>query len=533
MKHLFILLIISITVDLQAQIITSKLPDDEYRKKTIAIPQYKFPDVDHKAKLDEDKIESSMKDVPLRFAISFNKEIDLIKEGYSYFDKKGNSNWIIELSLPGAYGVGVLFSEFQIPDGAELFVFNENLTSVNGAITSINNNKRKVLHVTPVQGEKVYVLYTEPSNPSYSGKLKINIVTHLYRDVFHFNKGFGDSGSCNVNVVCDEGSSWADEVRAVAMIINENGNRWCTGALINNTALDGTPYLLTAEHCLPSSVSDVGVWSFIFDYKSQDCTPTLNGLLGNSVFGSELRASNTTNDFALLELDEAPPSDYNVYYSGWSRSTLLISSTTTLHHPSGDVMKISGDDDPPVLSAYLGGAGSDYWKISDWDYGTTEGGSSGSPLFNPSGKIIGQLRGGFASCSNDLADYYGAFHKSWDVGDVASERLMDWLDPSDDDPNSLNGVDLNSLGVEEISSTYNFSVFPNPSSTKIHLSVEQDFYVSQIVISDMSGRRVEELMVEKRVKEAIQIDISSLSKGIYHLTVIGTSSKNSLLFIKE
>ena len=533
MKHLFLLLIIFLSLDIRAQIITEKYPDAEYKKSNITIPVFSFPEVDHKAMLAEDKLESSTKDVPMRFAIAFDREIDLIEEGYTYIDKQGNSNWLIELNLPGAFGVGVLFSDFQIPDGAELFVFNEDQSSVNGAITSINNNSRKILHVTPVQGEKIYVLYTQPSNAAFKGILKIDIVTHLYRDVFHFDKNFGDSGSCNVNVSCAEGDPWADEIRAVAMIINENGNRWCTGALVNNTSLDGTPYLLTAEHCLPSDLTDVGVWSFIFNYISEDCSPSVNGLLGNSIFGSELRASNITNDFALLELDEAPPSDYDVYYSGWSRSTLLISSTTTIHHPSGDVMKISGDDDAPVLSAYLGGAGSDYWKISDWDYGTTEGGSSGSPLFNPSGKIIGQLRGGFASCSNDLADYYGAFHKSWNVGSIASARLMDWLDPSGDDPNSLAGANLSSLGIEDLTSNYNFSLYPNPSSTKINLSVEQNLYVDHIVISDMAGRIIQDLSIEQHIKEAVQIDISSLSNGVYQLTVIGKSSNNTMLFIKE
>ncbi len=499
----------------------------------VAIPSISFPEVDHKAMLNEDKEESITKELPLRFAIPFNREIDLIEEGFNYIDDEGNANWIIELNLHGAYGVGVLFSDFRLPEGGELFVFNENKTSVNGAITSLNNNERNVLHVSPVQGDKVFVLYSEPSNADYRGTLKINIVTHLYRDVFHLNKGFGDSGSCNINVSCSDGDPWTDEVRSVAMIINENGSRWCTGALVNNTSLDGTPYFLTAEHCLPTDLSNLGVWSFIFNYISDDCDPSVNGLLGNSIFGAEVRASNTTNDFALLELDAAPPSDYDVYYSGWSRSTLFITSTVGLHHPSGDVMKISTDVDSPGLSAYLGGSGTDYWEVGDWDSGTTEGGSSGSPLYNQSGKIIGQLRGGFASCSNDQADYYGAFNKSWDSGSLASERLMDWLDPSEDDPNSLSGANLNSLGIEDLNSANNILIYPNPTSSFINLSAAPSFYIKKIVISDMSGRKIREVRIENFAGEAIQIDVSFLSQGIYQLILIGKSANSTQVFIKN
>lgn len=514
-----------------AQIIVQKSPGTDFYSKQDNIPVFTFPEVDHKAMLLEDELEMQYKDVALRIAKPFYVTIDLIQEGFYYLDEKGMKNYIIELDVPGANAVGLILSKFRIPDNAELYVYNEDQSSVNGAITSINNNIKNRMQVSPVRGDVIYVLYKEPLNANFKGNIEIEIVTHVYRDLYKSEKDFGDSGSCNINVVCDDGLGWEDEARSVAMMINGSGSRVCTGALVNNTSLDGTPYFLSAEHCLPSDLTELGVWSFIFNYKSDDCDPSVNGLLGNSVFGSELKASNTNNDFALLELDNAPPASYNVYYAGWTRSSIISpTSTKCIHHPHGDVMKISSDDDPPELSGYLT-TGVDYWKVVDWDAGTTEGGSSGSPLFNQVGKIIGQLRGGQASCTNDLPDYYGAFYKSWDVGAAADERLKDWLDEGDLDVTSLNGIDLNDLGVQEVERDYKFTIYPNPAKNQINLRVEEEIFIEEIQIIDISGRTLKIQDVRHMVYDKYSIDIQGFPNGVYQMRIFSSGNVSTAIFL--
>ena len=103
--------------------------------------------------------------------------------------------------------------------------------------------------------------------------------------------------------------------------------------------------------------------------------------------------------------------------------------------------KFSQDDDPPILDNYTSGT-LDHWRVDDWDLGTTEGGSSGSALFDQDGRVIGQLHGGGAACGNNDPDWYGAFHISWD-GNSSSERLRDWLDPSGTGPDAIDGFDPN------------------------------------------------------------------------------------------
>ena len=103
-------------------------------------------------------------------------------------------------------------------------------------------------------------------------------------------------------------------------------------------------------------------------------------------------------------------------------------------------MKVCRDNDQPIQAV---NAGAQTWEITGagggWEIGVTEPGSSGSPLFDVEGRIIGQLFGGGAACSgtvdNNLYDYYGRLGVSWEGGGTSSTRLRDWLDPSDSGAN--------------------------------------------------------------------------------------------------
>lgn len=518
---------------MSSQVLVNKLPGTAHLEKGNNIPVITFPAVDHKAMLLEDELEMKYKEVPLRIAQVFNVDIDVLEDAFRFQDEYGMDNYLLKLDVVGAKAVGLILSEFHIPNGAELYVFNSDLSSVNGAITSINNNERNRMQITPVKGEEVFVLYKEPTQAAFKGLVKIEIVTHVYRNLFKNEKNFGDGGACNINVVCDDGNGFQDEARSVAMIVKENGARICTGALVNNTSLDATQYFLTAEHCLPSDLADLGVWSFIFDYKSEDCSPSVNGLLGKTIFGAELKASSPSSDFALLELDQTIPSSYDVYYAGWTRSIFSPSSTKGIHHPHGDVMKISTDDDSPVLSSYIGESVVNYWKVIDWDAGTTEGGSSGSPLFNPSGKIIGQLRGGQAACSNDLPDYYGAFHKSWDIGSETDERLDNWLDPDNLDVSSLSGANWNALSIESLDNNLEFSLYPNPANESVSLLVNESVFIKEISIIDLSGRIVQQNSVNQLLIEAYVLKIDNLSKGVYQVRLVSEDNSYVKVFLKN
>ena len=125
--------------------------------------------------------------------------------------------------------------------------------------------------------DHVVVEYQEPLAVHGQGDVRITQIVHGYRSLFLHpqtlastaNMGpFGNSGACNINVNCPSGSAWQTEKKAVALITN-GGFAVCTGALVNNTAEDGTPYFLTANHCLGNPNS----WVYYFNHESSTCGP--------------------------------------------------------------------------------------------------------------------------------------------------------------------------------------------------------------------------------------------------------------------
>jgi len=382
----------------------------------------------------EDAINDQYKDIPYRFGANMAVDLGLEEGVWQEFDD-GSRAWRLGVSSPGAVSINFNFSTFQVPEGAKVFVYDADRTHFIGAFTHQNMKPHGGLGVSLIQSDAIIIEYLEPASVNGEVALEIDNITHGYRSILHkfdeLRGPFGNSGSCNIDVVCDEGIGWEDQIRSVALIV-VGGNASCTGSLVNNTAEDGTPYFLTANHCLGGNV---GNWTFYFNHQAPTCGAN-NGPTNQSISGAELKASNGGSDFALLELSEDPPQAFDVFFNGWDRSGDTPTSLTGIHHPSGDLKKISHDFDSPSQQDQSGAA---VWYLDQWEEGTTEGGSSGSPLFDQNNRVVGQLYGGYASCSNIDADWYGRFDVSWD-GSSPSSRLRDWLDPVGSSPLVLDGL---------------------------------------------------------------------------------------------
>ncbi|MBS3774803.1 MAG: T9SS type A sorting domain-containing protein, partial [Bacteroidales bacterium] len=78
-------------------------------------------------------------------------------------------------------------------------------------------------------------------------------------------------------------------------------------------------------------------------------------------------------------------------------------------------------------------------RVKEWDVGTTESGSSGSPLFNQNKRIIGDLSGGEATCEDPVNDYFARFDRSWDDFGIKEHQLKAWLDFDSTGFTRLNG----------------------------------------------------------------------------------------------
>jgi len=406
-------------------------------------PTLFLPPVDVAYYLAEDA--RAPKDAPYRFGAPQDVHLTLDNSGRWEDLPDGGRLWRLRIVSRGAFSINLLYDRFDLPDGATLYLYNDDHSQVIGAFTRANNWMDGTFCTQPVAGDAVTLEYYEPAALRGQGEISISRVVHAYRNLFGRERtldDYGDSGTCNNNVNCPASAAWQDQKRGVAMIV-DGGLRACTGALINNTANDFRPYFLTANHCLGGETS----WMFIFNYESPGCT-NQDGPTNQTVVNAVRRANNSASDFALLELSTPVPLSYNPYFCGWSRVDSPSTNSVCIHHPEGDIKKIAFDNDPPVSNRYLGNQGVDnsHWKIVDWDVGTTEPGSSGSSLFDQNHRVVGQLHGGYAACGNDLSDWFGKFAMSWNYGGTAATRLRDWLDPANSGVLSLNGVDPNMTG---------------------------------------------------------------------------------------
>jgi len=383
------------------------------------------------------------------------------KPGTWSFSKNGNAVWRLGITVKEAKGLNVYFENVNLKNGQQLFIYDPGLKTVLGAFSQINNGNSLATELIP--GDSLIIELDSPKKTSIL-PFTISDVGVSVLNTDRNERGFGDAGSCEVLVNCPEGDDWKNEKRGVAKILVRDGSSlfWCTGSLVNNTKVDGIPYFLTANHCGEhASEQDYSKWIFYFNYESTDCDFPVNEPSHQSLSGSKLianagQSTSTGSDFKLVLLKDDVPKDYLPFYNGWNRSGDVSASGVTIHHPEGDLKMISTYDIPLVSTDYNnptpdpeGHYWQVKWKKTESGFGVTEPGSSGCPLFDPSGYIIGQLSGGRASCSSpEQPDYYGKFSASWmSNGTDSINQLQPWLDPINSGVMTLRGVDPDSSGI--------------------------------------------------------------------------------------
>lgn len=451
MKTLYTLLLLITSTSLFAQIQgNGGLPTStKLVLNDKVIQQWVYAQPDITALAAEDALIDEQGIAPWRFGFNNYTNLNTTNAG-SWFDlPNGARLWLAKVKCEGALTVNLTFEQTSIPNGNKLFVYNAAKDFILGAFTQEHIYDGQ-LGTELIPGEEAIIeYYVAPKNNQ--GFVQLATVTHGYRTANEFlEKAFGSSGSCNMNVNCPDGLPWTPQRNSAVMLVSGSSG-FCSGALINNTQNDGKPYVLTANHCY----SNPATWVFRFNWQAIDCPNPGASPTFQSLSGAVLRSRRTPSDFCLVEItgglvNGTVPLDYNPYFSGWDNSGNIPTASVSIHHPSGDIKKISFDDAAPSISQGMGSTEANSTWTVEWDRNTTtEGGSSGSPLFDQNHRIIGQLWGGGASCQNLSApDYYGRVSNSWEpAGSNSTNQLKFWLDPSNSGAAFIDGFDPNNTTV--------------------------------------------------------------------------------------
>ena len=379
----------------------------------------------------------------------------------------GDRQWKLRMHAEGAEALSFLFQTFKLYGGTTLEIKNNKGELLHSVLTQKDVEDHFMYNAALCSGDEMVLVLTEPLHVTPS-ELFMDRIMYNYRSTqTSSDEKINESEACEVNVNCTPvGDNWQDEKRGVARIYVVEGNQagWCTGSLVNNLANDCKPLFLTALHCgVNCSAADFNQWKFYFRYESPNCqNPNTAGTLDDYFINGCVKLSDsgdgggsTGSDFLLVQLGTVAnqattittlkSANFNAYWNGWDANNTATTGGTGIHHPAGDIKKISTFSGNTVSSSW-GSTPNTHWRLI-WTanangHGVTEGGSSGSPIFNnSSGRIVGTLTGGGSYCNaTNQPDFYGKVSYHWiSNGTTNNRRLKPFLDPANTGALTQNG----------------------------------------------------------------------------------------------
>ncbi|MDX1461682.1 MAG: T9SS type A sorting domain-containing protein [Marinirhabdus sp.] len=503
-----------------------------------------LPPIDFSEIRQEDRINDLDKSLPWRYGIEQHIKVDLRTQGELTELPNGDRLWRVAFISQDAINLSMNFDRFYLPYGSSLQLYNGEKLDASRRYTSIDNQLSETVGLWFVSGQEIWLEYFEPAWVNDTFNIEISSVIHGYRmgAVSQFvedSRGLNDSGGCNYDVMCPIGEDFdgiKQELKKSVALLNLGNGYLCSAVLLNNAEADKTPYLLTANHCLESS--NPALWSARFNWVSPvpECAtgqPSADLQNNFTISGATLRAKNQRSDFALVELNTEIPESWDVAFAGWNNTDIDPTFEVGIHHPNGDIMKTCRDDSGAVKE---NAQGIDVWLIgglsegsgNGWELGTTESGSSGSPLFDQNGYVIGQLYAGLSFCdgtsNNGEYDVYGRFGVSWDAGNNANARLKDWLDPFDTGIEKLNTLS-NILNVSDFEFTGDLQIYPNPAATEVTV-MNSKYPNLSYRLYDTSGKTLRSGMLQATMNT---IQVAEIAEGIYFLHLTDEDSNNAIV----
>lgn len=542
---------------------------------------------------------------PYMVATLVTSDISLSNSGsWSYLDD-GSKIWRLTVSVPEAKGIGLYFDDFKLPKGVKLFVSDKAGRQVLGAFTAANNDEDFGKFATaPVAGAYANIELDIPANVAAKEiAFHINEVAAYYRGMGGFELTTGSdvapakptgvvvdgSAPCHIDANCplpptaDREYEIQKNASVKIIIRSESGMAlgYCSGTLINNTgnSANGTckPLLLTASHCDGDNSFDdthFAQWLFIFNYRYDSCggneisSPTaLNTMIGADFRARSYYPSMSTpaganprlvGDFLLLELKSQPDADLGTYLAGWNRNIDLSLNTDYYnffigyHYPGGNPEKYSvGYTVDPTGTFNQNQVSATHWGIS-FVRGGSEGGSSGSALFDVDGRIIGDLSGGPESGCNNLPQFakfgnycdYSKISYNWDndydqnnhprpAGQEKQSRLKDWLDPGNTGAYTTDAVmpDCTPTGIHDRNEEMgnNIEIFPSPSTTGI-VKAKTKFNKPvdlKVGVYNALGQLVKSFSINAAFNGVYSFNCSELANGMYIIKFVGKDAMTS------
>ena len=387
-------------------------------RKAVTIPYLKLP------------VDTTRKTVDKRLRRCYAGNVgvlnaDVVKQGL-HITTDSLDIWKLGIYSKDAESISLIFSSFDIDQKSGVYLYTPDKSLLHGKYGADNVRKGKSLPVSPIAGDSVIVEYQVPKGDK-TGLLVIGDAAHNFKST----AGFNTSNNCSPHSNTQEALSEIERATCHLYICDRSSSWFCTGSMINSEL--HKPYIYTAGHCYSGNYYNADVLAertvVTFNYEVPARDTLIQGSEECSIAGTTLRIYNESLDCTLLEMDSMPPKDYRPYLAGWNRNTPQEGVYTCIQHPNGDSKRVSYTSRPTIASCSSSFVSDGFWKVEEWDTGTTEEGSSGSGLLDPQLRIIGALTGGQSYCDSPYKDYYSRFDIAWDYARGSTGQLKYWLSP--------------------------------------------------------------------------------------------------------
>lgn len=432
----WLILLVLFPLDISSQVRTTIV---ENQKGFLKVVENHNSEFSKTVEIERPNVESKLKEDELnssgiaRYAIEVETDLTVVDGTFSL--GKNFTNWKIKIVAKNATSINVILRDVVLPKGAQIYMYSLDKRMISGPILSQNLFKGKYMS-DMLYGDELIIEVIIPNKSNYQ-EFSISIPKIMYgiksNNYVSQTRAYGDSKPCNNDINCSVGNGWEDVRDGVALVFTPYGTT-CSGSLVTDQCFSGRPYFLTAFHCFDGNNN--GSFSnnerdkfedssYRFLYDNEDCDGTIEPTSWLSISGAEFRSGWSKTDFALAELSSSPAGiSPNVVNSG-NVSTFAVGC---IHHPKGDVKKISIDFDPLQSNT-------NFWIVEDWDDGIVEFGSSGGPLFDANHRIIGVVSAGNAAvdCASLTGGStldngtYGRMDVSWNGGGQPTNSLQPWL----------------------------------------------------------------------------------------------------------
>lgn len=527
---LFVLCLIASTCFAQKEVVGK--PYSFTHPVSMNIEKVELPALDAQKLQMEDAINSKKDGTPMRVGVSQQLGYNFNNSGRMEILADGSRLWRLSITSPDALMLTAYFTKFNIPEGATFYIYSGDYQQLTGRYENSDVQQNGYLVSDDIMGDEMILEYYEPANALYHGSIELQSVSHCYRDIAALMQAkghWGDAeGDCHYDVVCPEGAGWRIQARSVVCILihcpSDGYSYFCSGAMINNVRQDKTPYVYSADHCLNNDMNST--FKFYFDYQATTCGGT-SGPFSRVANGGVIRANaNLTSsaDFLLLEITGALGASYkdSIVFAGWDANG-LASVGAGIHHPGGDFKKISFPRQ--VISS------NKYWRVAWYtnpNRGCTEQGSSGSPLFNANGLIIGSLSNGSSACETPEGyDNYGKLSVAWTNNNTTlnSKKIQPWLDPDNTGTMVLQGLKFDgtvATGISGYTPVLDFNVAPNPSNGNITVTGAFEFADGLYKIYDAMGRLVSDGKIA--LSPSFNMNLGNLNNGIYFMEIFSNNN---------